>query len=463
MPPVCWAVLCCAALQADYQATFQTAVTPRSISHSPATLPPAGQQRTLRVAWRLAVGNSTAGLAAAATSSAGAASKAIIQLLPASAFSNASWALNTTGPALTAALNALYAWGQAYSAPSASGLNASSLALLGGLPVECAGPSVFNASLLAGSYAETTDCRVPDYLPAGSYNVWVCLGPYGCGFSGWEGRTLAVPLSVSSMAPLTGSMAGGTQVTITGSGFSEGLALAALGVALGGRPCTPLSVTRTTLTCVTGPALGAASIASSSALPSADISAPLSVAPSAGASLSSVAGAPAFTYSRLLTPWVGSCSLSRGSTEGGTLLAFTVSGFESVPTSAISVWLALPPTYGSGLSSNASLPTRLLCENVTLSGTVLTCLTPTARPATGLPKAQGPLQLVVAVEGAGVAAGPALTYEYVDLWSRRSTWGGGPPPSEDSLVLIPAGEAAARCTVLDCTTSEPRGRAHWAA
>lgn len=40
--------------------------------------------------------------------------------------------------------------------------------------------------------------------------------------------------------------------------------------------------------------------------------------------------------------------------------------------------------------------------------------------------------------GMGFAAGP-LTYEYVDLWSRHTTWGGGPLPVAESLVYIPAG------------------------
>lgn len=33
----------------------------------------------------------------------------------------------------------------------------------------------------------------------------------------------------------------------------------------------------------------------------------------------------------------------------------------------------------------------------------------------------------------------SATYEYVDLWSRRTTWGGGAPPVEGSLVSIPPG------------------------
>jgi len=32
-----------------------------------------------------------------------------------------------------------------------------------------------------------------------------------------------------------------------------------------------------------------------------------------------------------------------------------------------------------------------------------------------------------------------VAYEYVDLWSKRTTWGGDAPPVENDSVVIPAG------------------------
>ena len=32
------------------------------------------------------------------------------------------------------------------------------------------------------------------------------------------------------------------------------------------------------------------------------------------------------------------------------------------------------------------------------------------------------------------------TFEYFDIWSAKSTWGGLDPPEEGSLVVIPAGK-----------------------
>jgi hypothetical protein len=39
-------------------------------------------------------------------------------------------------------------------------------------------------------------------------------------------------------------------------------------------------------------------------------------------------------------------------------------------------------------------------------------------------------------------ARPQVSYRYIDLWSRRSTWGGADPPSEGDSVVVPAGERA---------------------
>ena len=48
-----------------------------------------------------------------------------------------------------------------------------------------------------------------------------------------------------------------------------------------------------------------------------------------------------------------------------------------------------------------------------------------------------PVRVTFPVGYASVAAG--VDYHYVDLWSRRSTWGGGPLPVEGDSVVIPNG------------------------
>ena len=52
------------------------------------------------------------------------------------------------------------------------------------------------------------------------------------------------------------------------------------------------------------------------------------------------------------------------------------------------------------------------------------------------------LTICVLHSGRGCAQLPASSsssYQYVDLWSRRSTWGGNTPPVEGDAVFIPAG------------------------
>lgn len=92
------------------------------------------------------------------------------------------------------------------------------------------------------------------------------------------------------------------------------------------------------------------------------------------------------------------------------------------------------------------------CEDATqLDVGTITCTT--ANPSGGnasLPKPQGPQPVRVVFSDWGVSACNASTknttgngtaggcvYQFVDLWSRRTTWGGGEPPAEGDTVLIP--------------------------
>ena len=52
--------------------------------------------------------------------------------------------------------------------------------------------------------------------------------------------------------------------------------------------------------------------------------------------------------------------------------------------------------------------------------------------------------IIVRVAGVGNTIVPAdnapVTFEFIDLWSRKSTWGGLDPPVEGDSVILPAGE-----------------------
>jgi hypothetical protein len=133
-----------------------------------------------------------------------------------------------------------------------------------------------------------------------------------------------------------------------------------------------------------------------------------------------------FTYSTALTPQLTGLTPARGSTEGGTRLTLTGT---------------FPPAAAGITITIAGLP----CGAITQTGTtILSCTT--ASTTAGNPaavKPLGPRQVAVLFPDRGLAAvarpgGAPVTYEYVDLWSRSTTWGGGPPPEEGDSVMVPA-------------------------
>jgi len=51
-----------------------------------------------------------------------------------------------------------------------------------------------------------------------------------------------IPVTITSATPQSGSMSGGTIVTITGTGFAYFLGMPGFAVTVGGTPVTPTSV-----------------------------------------------------------------------------------------------------------------------------------------------------------------------------------------------------------------------------
>lgn len=99
-----------------------------------------------------------------------------------------------------------------------------------------------------------------------------------------------------------------------------------------------------------------------------------------------------------------------------------------------------PPTSpGTGFSSLTAADLNITignttCTNITLvSATTITCTTtrPGYRP-------QGPLPAQLAIKGIGLALSNT-SYEFMDLWSRRTTWGGAVPPGEGDSAVVPEG------------------------
>jgi len=113
-------------------------------------------------------------------------------------------------------------------------------------------------------------------------------------------------------------------------------------------------------------------------------------------------------YSRHSTPRVRSVAPTRGSTAGGTPLTIVVDDLPGgVQPANVAVSIAGTPCAVTGVGSG-----KVFCTTGSYG------VTTKENPGLGL------VQLTVSGVGTAAAESAAL-YEYVDLWSRRTTWGGG--------------------------------------
>ncbi|KXZ43941.1 hypothetical protein GPECTOR_77g37 [Gonium pectorale] len=265
--------------------------------------------------------------------------------------------------------------------------------------LNCTDVTVVSSSIKPTNYSESVRCTLPRYLPAAVYRLWVCIPPFGCGL-----QYYTVNLAVSSAAPLVGGSAGGTRVTVTGNGFDTNASRVA--VRFGSSICNVTSSTATSLTCVTGPL---------AAKPDAVVTAPLSIVPTIGAGEFTYS-AYSFALDPSLEAAVSSVTPARGSTEGGTPVTITGVGFALGAETTVTV---------------GGTP----CTSVNVvSSTSITCTT--GKPPSDVLRV--PLPLVINQAGRGYARGN-VSYQYIDLWSRNSTWGNGPLPGYEDSVVIPPG------------------------
>ena len=115
----------------------------------------------------------------------------------------------------------------------------------------------------------------------------------------------------------------------------------------------------------------------------------------------------ALAYSRALTPTVTSVSPMAGSTAGGTALTIAVTGLpSSTSTSDVTVTIA-----------------GVACAVTAVSATTVSCTTGSYGVTSAANPGSGYVHLTIANVGTAAATKTTL-YEYIDLWSRRTTWGG---------------------------------------
>ena len=122
-------------------------------------------------------------------------------------------------------------------------------------------------------------------------------------------------------------------------------------------------------------------------------------------------------------PLVRAISPVRGSTAGGTAVTISVDN--------------LGPSGASVTVTIAGVACAV--ESVDRSAGKVSCVTGTYGPTSIAKPGEGPIYVLV--EGRGAAVVDAgVKYEYIDLWSSKTTWGGSNPPVVGDTVWIPVGQ-----------------------
>ena len=242
--------------------------------------------------------------------------------------------------------------------------------------------------------ANTITCQT-GISPVGTYDVVVTNGDnqFGTGTNLYTYRNAP---TVTSATPSDGLVAGGTNITITGTGFVTGAT-----VTVGGVACTtPVVVNATTITCTTGAhASGAVDI----------------VVTNTDTQIGT--GVNAFTYRD--APTVVSVSPTGGPLAGGTLVTITGTEFYVGATATINGVACTSPTVVNGTTMTCLSPAQvagtydIVVTNVnTLFGTGTSLFTYRPAPTfAGISPNAGALAGAtnVTVTGTGFVAGASVT------------------------------------------------------
>eukprot|EP00760_Papus_ankaliazontas_P016417 PhM_4_TR16797/c0_g1_i1/m.50591 len=270
-----------------------------------------------------------------------------------------------------------------------------------------------SCTITAGKEQSTLVCVVKHDIEAGTYPVQLNVAPYGyaqASTSLLKYPTYTFPLSVTKIQPVAGSLGGGQSVTLTGSGFGTSST-----VSLGDTACAVSSATTNTLICVTGKptAAGKASVTVVVKEPLATEAAKITT----DATIS-------YEYSASLTPTITSVTPNRGTTAGGGELTITGTNLKQ---------------NGQNIDIDGVNCTQSDYQKQRTTDTLLFCTTGAH------PKTQ---KCSVRIRSPnGLAVQRDAGYEYVDLWSRWTTWGNTPPPAVGDSAVIQEGQIV----VLDYT------------
>ena len=284
-----------------------------------------------------------------------------------------------------------------------------------------------------------TEITVTSPAPAslGTVNVTVTTPGGTSATSAADQFTYAAePAVVTGISPALGPAAGGTIVTITGTGF-----LGAIGVDFGQAPATPMTVNSGTQITATSPA-GSGTV-------------PVTVINSAGPSSLSP---PSAVFDYLPPPAVTKISPAGGPATGGTIVTITGTGFSG----SVSVQFGTTPapavTVSSSTQITATSPPGSGTASVTVSNPAGTSATSTADqfgyvPAiTGISPTSGPVTgaTTVTITGAGFTGATSVHFGATtaamtvnsDTQITATSPPGANPGTVDITVITPTGTSA---------------------
>ncbi|GBG70297.1 hypothetical protein CBR_g6425 [Chara braunii] len=233
---------------------------------------------------------------------------------------------------------------------------------------------------------------------------------------------LNVRFTLTDISPRSGSVAGGVNVTFTGLGF--GSRIADHRVTIGNIPCDVIEASPTNIVCVSGRSNGHVG--------AFDIDVWI------GDNFHGAAETfGTFEYSGEATPFVYTITPHRGTTAGNNLVLITGEGFGNVaedvkayideaPCSIVSPMNDTHIYCRTGPSKGTRLNGRVWVD-VSGKGHSLADLAPNA---TSSPRQN--------IDWGTFNRTQAVIFQYIDVWSSRTTWGNSLLPIEGDSVYVPA-------------------------
>lgn len=247
-----------------------------------------------------------------------------------------------------------------------------------------------SACVVTSSSSTLIECTVGNHA-TGNAAVYVHIDGLGASNTDVE---FEYQLSITSISPTQGGIAGGQTVTISGTGFDTSAVVTICGVA-----CNVKNVTSSEYSCKT-PAASAQTC---------DVTVSLN---GLTKTLSN-----AYTYDVSLTPDISGVSPSRGGTGGGTTITISGSGFGTT-LNDVSVEID-----GTSCVATSVTDSEIQCVTGAHAGSVVASI-----------------EVQIAGNGIAQESFPGDSeFEYIDVWSSPFTWGGGPLPQAGEFVVIPAG------------------------